>query len=169
MLYCAAMRFPIIAVALLIGTLTLQAETVRIGTFDQRAVALAFYRSDLWASTLRSKVAERNAAKQAGNTELVTSLEKWGKAQQELAHRQVFEGAPIPNVLEHLSPAFAEVAKDRHLAAIVSDLRYAAPSTQQVDLTDAIVDWLKSSSQTRAMVKTLRDKGPAAIGTPHGH
>lgn len=163
------MKFSIPAIAVLIATLTLHAEPVRIGTFDERAVALAFYRSDLWASTLRSKVAERNAAKQAGNTELASSLEKWGKAQQELAHKQVFEGAPIPNVLEHLSTALAEVAKAHDLAAITSDLRYTGPSTQRMDITDAIVDWLKSSKQTRAMVKTLREKGPSAIGTPHGH
>ena len=152
----------------LLGTQASQAESPKIGTFHDRAVALAFYRSEFWSAELKSKVAERNREQKAGNHARVAELEAWGKAQQDLAHRQVFDGAPILNVLEHIRPSFSDIAKAAGVTAIVSDVHYVQNSQVRVDVTMHIVDWLKSSAQTRAMVRDVLGKGQTGAGA-HKH
>jgi hypothetical protein len=156
-----------ITLALLLGSLTLNAQQFKVGTFDSRGVALAFYNSEYWAGVLKAKRAELESEKRAGNKEKVAELEKWGQGQQDLAHQQVFGSAPIPNVLEHLAPAFPEIAKAAAVPVIVSDVRYADSSVQKVDVTMHILDWLKSSDRTRAMVKSLKNVPPSE--GPHQH
>lgn len=156
-----------ITLALLLGSLTLDAQPFKVGTFDSRGVALAFYNSEYWAGVLKAKRAELESAKQAGNQGKVAELEKWGQGQQDLAHKQVFGSAPIPNVLEHLAPAFPEIAKAAGVAGIVSEVQYADSSVQKVDVTMNILDWLKSSERTRAMVKGLKTVPPSE--GPHQH
>jgi hypothetical protein len=164
------MRFTLtMALAVVAGGLTLQAQPPKVGTFNSRAVALAFYNSDHWSGIMKAKVAERNSAKQTGNQERVSELEKWGQAQQDLAHKQVFGSAPIPNVLEHLGAGFPEIAKAAGVGLIVSDVHYADPSVQKIDVTMHILDWLKSNDRVRGMVKDLLEKGPPSPDETHKH
>lgn len=149
---------------LLIGMQVSLAQHPKIGTFDSRAVALAFYRSEYWAEHLKSKVAERNREKAAGNQARVTELEAWSKHQQELAHQQVFDGAPVSNVLDHIRSSWPEIARTAGVNAIVSEIHYIGSPAATVDLTMQIVDWLKSSAQPRAMVKDVLENGPGARG-----
>ena len=152
-----------------LGGVPLSAQPLKVGTFNSRAVALAFYRSDVWAGVMKAKHAERASAQQAGNKEKVAELEKWGGEQQELAHKQVFGSAPIPNILEYVLPGFPEIAKAAGVPLVVGDVYYANDSVQRVDVTMQIVDWLKSNEKTRAMVKDLLDKGGSLTNVPHKH
>ena len=132
------------------------AEPVRVGTFHQQAIVVAYYRSPLWAETLKQKFAERAAAKQAGDEKKVKELEAWGGAAQELTHRQLAGSAPLTNILEALQPAFAEISQKEHLARIVSGSAPADPAVQTVDVTDQLLDWLTADEATRKIVLELR-------------
>lgn len=151
-----------IVLALVMSSLAVHAEPFRVGTFDNRAVALAFYNSDDWAGVLKAKLGERESAKKAGNDERVRELEKWGQEQQDLAHKQVFDSAPITNVLEYLAPAFADIARSAGVAVIVSGVQYTDSTVQKVDVTPQILDALKATARTREMIKRLSD-------SPHKH
>ena len=134
----------------------LAAQTVRVGTFHKASVAVAYYRSPLWAETLKSQMAAMQAAKRANDTQKVKELEEWGGKRQEIAHRQLTGEAPITNILEALTPAFPEIARQAQVAIVVADLPYADASVQTVDVTDSILDWLKADEATRKIVQELR-------------
>ena len=134
----------------------LAAQPVRVGTFHKASVAVAYYRSPLWAETLKSQMAAMQAAKRANDTQKVKELEEWGGKRQEIAHRQLTGEAPITNILEALTPAFPEIARQARVAIVVADLPYADASVQTVDVTDSILDWLKADEATRKIVQELR-------------
>src|SRR5690349_11160332 len=71
-------------------TLAMPRASTRVGTFDPRAVALAYYRSPLFELHLREWKAERDRFEAAGDTSRTAEIEAQGKAEQDLAHRQVF-------------------------------------------------------------------------------
>ena len=131
------------------------AQRVRVGTFQKASVVVAFYRSPLWAETLKVKMAEMATAKTAKDTKKVQELNAWGKAQQETAHQQLAGEAPISNILEALAPGLPEIAKKARVAMIVADLPHADGSVQSIDVTEILLDWLKADQRTRTIVRGL--------------
>jgi hypothetical protein len=137
------------------------AQTVRVGTFHKPSIVVAFYRSPLWAETLKAKMAEMATAKAANDTRKVQELEAWGNTGQETAHQQLAGEAPITNVLEALAPGLPEVAKKARVTMIVADLPYADSSVETVDVTGMLLDSLQADERTRTIVRELQDhKGP---------
>ena len=64
-------------------------ELVRIGVFDSRGVAIAYAHSSRFIDELKSKKAEMEKAKAAGDKEKMQALEQAGKtAQAGLRHRK---------------------------------------------------------------------------------
>jgi hypothetical protein len=145
------------------------AEPVRIGVYNTRAVALGFYRSPAWQKELRAKMVELDAAKRAGNAKAVEELEKWGKAQQDLAHKQVFGESPITNVLERIAPVLARVSKESELAGIAAAVAYTAPGVSTIEVTMRIVEGLEPDEKTRTMVRQFLDNPPPAGEASHSH
>lgn len=140
------------------GTLATPAQNLRVGTFHQPSIVVAYYRSPQWAAILNSKLADKDQAKKANDSKKVDELEAWGKAHQEQSHRQLAGEAPITNILEALQPAFPEIAKTAHVAAIVPDLPYSDSTVEKVDITDALLDWLKADERTRSIVRDIRGR-----------
>ena len=140
------------------GALATPAQNLRVGTFHQPSIVVAYYRSPQWAAVLNSKLAEREQAKKANDAKKVEELETWGKAHQEMSHRQLAGEAPITNILEALQPAFPEIAKSVHVAAIAADLPYVDGTVEKVDITDALLDWLKADDRTRSIVRDIRGR-----------
>jgi hypothetical protein len=132
------------------------AQTVRVGTFHKASIVVAFYRSPLWAETLKAKMAEMAAAKAANDTKKVQELDVWGNAHQETAHQQLAGEAPITNILEALAPGFPEIAKKARVTMIVADSPYADRSVEKVDVTEILLDWLKADERTRTIVRGLQ-------------
>lgn len=132
------------------------AQTVRVGTFQKASVVVAFYRSPLWAESLKVKMAEVAAAKTANNNKKVQELEAWGTAHQKTAHQQLTGEAPITNILEALAPGLPEIAKKARVSIIVADLPYADSSVQSIDVTEMLLDWLQADERTRSIVRGLK-------------
>jgi hypothetical protein len=55
--------------------------------------------------------------------------------------------APLTNILEALTPAFPSI--------VASDLLFAGPGVEKLDVTDFILDWLKADDQTRKMIRDI--------------
>jgi len=153
------MKVPDLAAIGLIAALAVAqapAQTVRVGTFHKASIVVAFYRSPLWAESLKAKMAEMAVAKAANDTKKVQELDAWGNAHQETAHQQLAGEAPITNILEALAPGLPEIAKKARVAMIVADLPYADSSVETVDVTDMLLDWLKADERTRTIVRGLK-------------
>ena len=131
----------------------------RVGTFDARAVALAYYRSPLHNQRLAKLSAQRKAAKEAGNSDLVKQLESAGAAEQARAHQQVFGNGPYDSLADDLATLLPAVAAAADVDLITAGKPlYARPGTQSTDVTDAVLQALQTDDKTRKMVQDMREK-----------
>jgi hypothetical protein len=136
--------------------------SLRVGTFDSRAVTVAFAASEIFDRQLRQLKEEHQKAKAAGDEEKVKKLETEGKAQQEQFHRQGFGTAPVDDMLRHIKDELPAVAKRAGVDMIVSKwaITYSVPDAQLVDVTDLIVEPFKPNERTKRIIRELRDKPP---------
>jgi hypothetical protein len=146
--------FILFAIFLVLSPLRSAAQTNRVGTFNRQAIALAYYRSPLFANDLAQHRAALADARRANDTEKIRTISAWLSQSQELAHTQVFENASIPNILEALKPAFDEIEKTQHLPSVVQ--APAGNSAETVDVTPQLLDWLKADSQTRSLIQDMQ-------------
>jgi len=144
----------LLAIFFVLSPLYAIAQTNRVGTFDRQAIALAYYRSPMFAAELAQHRAALDEAKRVNDTDKIRSISDWLSQSQEMAHTQVFENAPIPNILEELKPAFDEIEKARRLTAIVP--APAGPPAETVDVTPQLLDWLKADDQTRSLIRDMQ-------------
>src|ERR1039458_332338 len=150
--------FSVLAATVVVTAGLGSAQTIRVGTFHKPSIVVAFYRSPLWADALKAKLAELEVAKQAHDTSKVQDLEAWGNTQQELAPRQLSGDAPLTNILEALSPELPEIARRAGAHLMASDILFADPTVQTVDVTDLLLDYLKADAHTLSIVRDLRKR-----------
>jgi hypothetical protein len=129
-------------------------QTDRVGTFDRKSIVIAFYRSPMYAVTLRKRIAARDSAKRIGDSARVRELETWGARQQETAHEQLAGNAPIANILDALRPAFDSITKAARLRTIVA-APFTNARTDVVDVTPALLDWLEADAKTRDIIAQM--------------
>lgn len=140
-----------------LAVLPASAQAVRVGTFHKASIVVAYTRSQLKAETvMKPKLAEMQSAKEANDTKKIQELNAWGSAQQEYTHEQLAGERPLTNILEALAPAFPEIARKAGVALIAVDLPFTSPGVETVDVTDHILDWLKSDEATRRIVRELQ-------------
>jgi len=118
---------------------------VRVGTFDSRAVAGAYYGSDAFHDHLKVLTAEYEKAKAAGDKKRVKELEAEGPASQELAHKQVFGTWPVDNILAKIKGEIPKIAKQADVDVVVSKwyVGYRRTGVEFVDVTDLMVQRFK--------------------------
>lgn len=136
---------------------------LRIGTYDNRAIAVAYAPSR--HNPVRDKHAERAAAEQAGDRARVAELERWGREHQRQLHFQGFGHAPVGDLLAHVRDGVARVAQERGLAAIAMECDAVAPGVELVDVTDDLVELFEPSERTRDMARKVRQAEPVPLAT----
>jgi hypothetical protein len=137
--------------------------TVRIGTYDSRAVATAYVRSSGFAQRIKALQEQRAAAVKSGDAKAVERLENQGKLMQVRIHLQGFSDAPIDDVLHAVRDQLSEVARRNSVMAIVHAADYHDPQVELVDVTDDLVNLFNPDRETLKMVNQLRKTKPAAI------
>jgi hypothetical protein len=131
---------------------------VRIGTYDSRAIAVAFAASKTMNDELKTMMRQRDEAKKAGDTKKVEELEHRGQEMQRRLHRQGFSGAPVDDILAKVKDQIPKVAADSNVAVIVAKPDYTAADVETVDVTDALVKLFDPSEKTLKTIKDLRSK-----------
>ena len=144
-----------------------------IGTFDSRAVATAYMRSDKFNATMNELKRDYRDAKAAGDRERATELEKKGMTMQNLGHRQAFGDAPIPNVLTEIEDELADVAEQAGVDVMISKWRiaYEGPNAKYIDVTDKLVLLFDPDDETLDVIEQLKaiDPIPADQLNSHDH
>jgi hypothetical protein len=154
------MRALFLFCSLLVGVETASAR-VRVGTYDNRAVAVAYAASKY--NPVGEKMKEHQAAKAAGNDGRVKELEAWGAQHQRQLHRQGFCRVPVDDLLAHVKDKLPEVAEKAEVSAIVLQGEYLASGTEAVDVTDALVQLFEPSAKTLKTIAGLRKKPPVDL------
>lgn len=134
---------------------------IRIGVYDNRAIAIAWASSAL--NPVRTKMAELEAARKAGDQQKVKELEAWGPASQRLLHFQGFGRVPVGDLLEPVKAGVARVAAARGLAAIAMQCDHVAANAEVVDVTSDLVELYTPSDRTRKVVESMRSVKPMGL------
>ncbi|MGD0897691.1 MAG: hypothetical protein ABR915_07625 [Thermoguttaceae bacterium] len=143
-------------------------KPLRVGTFDSRAVALAyyrkFYRSPEFVARLKKLKEERDQANAAGDHEKAKKLETEGRGGQEHSHSQVFGSAPIDEIVAKIKDQLPEIAKQAGVDLIVSkwSVTYRSPGAEFVDVTEPMAKLFQPDEQTWKMLRDLTKHQPAS-------
>jgi len=140
-------------------------STSRIGTFDSRALAMAYYRSEEFMRQMVEMRAEYEKAKAAGDEKRVKELEAEGPAQQELMHKQGFSTWPVDNILTMIKENIPEIAKQASVDVIVSkwDIVYQQPGVEFIDVTDLMVIPFNPDEETLKTIKEIQQQDPVPL------
>jgi hypothetical protein len=135
---------------------------IKIGVFDSRVVALAYFRSTEQMTRLKGMHKELQQAKTDNNEKRVQELEKEGPWTQIRMHQQVFSNAGVSNIMKKISNELPAIAKEAGVLLIVSkwDMPYIDPSVETVDVTLPIAKLFKSDEQTLKIIEQMKDQPP---------
>jgi hypothetical protein len=141
------------------------AQKVRVGVFDSRMVALAYYNSDEQRTFMQDLMVRLKAAKAANDAAKIADLEFRGPAVQNLMHYQVFSNASIPNVMEKLAPELPKIAADARVSIIVSkwDVAFHDPNVEYVDVTDTLVARFNPSEKVQKWIDSGKTQQPMPL------
>jgi hypothetical protein len=138
---------------------------LRVGTFDSRAVAIAYARSETFNRNIKELKAEHGKAKAAGDEKRVKELEAKGKSQQELLHKQGFSTWPVDNILDQIKGEIPEIAKQADVDVIVSkwDIVYQRSGVEFIDVTDLMVKQFNPDEETLKVLNELQKHAPVPL------
>ncbi|MHC5002294.1 MAG: hypothetical protein ACYTJ0_04150 [Planctomycetota bacterium] len=129
---------------------------LRVGVYDNRSIAIAYAASAY--NPVGQKMKAYEAAKAAGDTELVEELEAWGEKAQRQLHRQGFGRVPVGELLAHVKDRLPEVARRAGVDAIVWQADYLTPHVEKVDVTMELVQLFEPSEKTLTWAKQIREQ-----------
>lgn len=138
---------------------------VVVGTFDSRAIAITYYRTEATASYFEDLKTEHAEAVESGNKERVKELEAEGQASQELIHKQSFGTWPVDNILEIIEGKIPEIAKQADVDLIVSkwNIVYKHSGIEFMDVTDVMVNLFNPDEQTLGIVEQIKMQNPVPL------
>ena len=139
--------------------------SMRVGTFDSRAVAVAYGRSEVFMNHVAGLMTEYERAKAAGDDKRALELEAEVPAEQELLEKQAFSAWPVDNILEQIEEEIPAIAENADVDAIVSkwDIVYQRSGAEFIDVTDLMVNLFDPDEETRNMLKGLMDQDPVPL------
>jgi hypothetical protein len=139
-----------------------QPAKVRIGVFDSRAVAFAYYRSDEFQKVMKDLNAEHAKAKAAHDEKRAKALEKEGEWSQVRTHQRVFSTGPVSDLLAKVKGQLAVIAKQERVSVIVSkwEVQFGDPAAELVDVTLPVAKLLNPSADVLRFVEETKEQAP---------
>ena len=135
-----------------------------IGTYDSRAIAIAYAGSPMFAKELQQLKADHDKAKAAGDLETAAKLEAQGKARQVALEKQGFGSASVDDILVRITNALPEIQRTDGVAAIISKWDEAQlkkhPGAETVDVTMKLVDAFQPNDKARKNAIEIQKSKP---------
>lgn len=148
-------------------------EVLRIGTYDSRAIAVAFSGSPAFKQRMVDLKDRHDKAEAAGDKKLIAKLKAEARAQQKMAHRQAFSTAPVDDILKHIAAQLPKIKKDAGVAAIVSKWNIEAlakhKSAERVDVTMRLVEALEPNERQKKIAIAIQEHEPVPIEEMKDH
>ncbi len=138
---------------------------LRVGTFDSRAVVVAYASSVEFKQWIKKFKEEHDQAKADGDEKKAKELEEKGKAGQQMFHMQGFSTAPVNDILEHIKDQVPAIARQAGVDLIVSkwEVVYQSPDAEFVDITDLMIKPFNPSEKTLKIVTELTKHPPITL------
>ena len=139
----------------------------RIGTYDSRVVAYAWFWSEAHQRQINEKAKAAKEAKAAGQTARHEELSAVLKQGQQRIHWQVFSTAPIADVLAEIKDRLPEIQKQAGVSKLVSQWDEATlkqhRKAKRVDVTDRLVQEFKPGETQLKVIADLKGKKPVPL------
>ena len=141
-----------------------QVQRVRIGTYDSRAVAVAFGRSENSRQHTDDLHQRHARAKEAGDRKTADQLVRQGQSLQVRRHLQAFSNAPVNDILAEVQDRLRQIAHQRGVVAIAASTDYRDDArVEVVDLTNDLVMLFNPDENTLAIIADLKKQSPLPI------
>ncbi len=177
------MKIALIGTALLVvGSLTAcqnaraastqeEAPTLVVGTFDSRAVAIAYAASDEFRAKMSAMQEELKQAREAGDTKRVNELEEAGPRLQKVFHTQAFSNAPVRDLVATIQKELPGLAEQAGVDVIVSkwSLTYQKPSARFVDVTTLVAGAFDPDEKALKHIREIVQTDPVPLSELHNH
>ena len=139
--------------------------TVVVGTFDSRAVLMAYVGSDAFTDYMQGLHADLARAKAAGDEKRVAELEAFGPVMQKQIHQQGFGTAPVDDIIQRIEDELPAIAEEAGVDVIVSKwaLDYRGPTAQFVDVTDLLTAEFDPSAETLQGIREIVAQAPVPL------
>jgi len=136
-------------------------ETLRVGTFDSRAITHAYGLSEMAKPMVSDMRKKYILAKKEGNEELRIEL----KALQQVMQQQAFSIACVADILEKVEAELPKVAKEAGVDVIVSkwEVMFKNPSIEIVDVTSHLVKLFNPSESGLKEIESLQERPPVPL------
>jgi hypothetical protein len=138
---------------------------VRVGTFDSRAVAIAYARSAMFAPIMKDWKDKYEKAKAEKNEAVIKECEAWGPNYHKLQMLQAFSLASVADILEKVKDQLPRTAKEAGVDILASkwELAYQNPSFEIVDVTSYLVKIFNPDEQTLKIIGELSKQPPIPL------
>ncbi len=141
---------------------------LRVGTFDSRAIAIAFAHSDLLREQHRGLMTELDQAKAAHDEKRVAELQSTGQALQRLLHLQGFSTGSVINLMDRIKNGIPGVAREAGVLVIVSkwEVMYRDPAIEYVDVTMPLAMKFNPNQRGLKLIEELPKHEPIPLDKP---
>ena len=144
------------------------AKKIRVGVYDNRAIALAYFGSEY--NAFLKKRAEVKEARAAGDTARVKELDVWVERFQRQIHFQGFCRAPVDDLLLLVKDKMAGVARNAGVDMIGWYPDYSGAEVEIVDITAELVALFNPTEDKLKQIEGLKDVEPTALAdVNHDH
>ena len=137
------------------------AAKMRVGTYDNRAVAIAWFHSEF--NDLGKLHEQMRAAKVAGDQAKIDELSELGRKLQRKLHFQGFGRAPVTDLLKPVKDRLGEVAAAAGVDAIVFECDFAGEGVEVVDVTDEVVKLFDPTTEALQTIQELSQHDPVPL------
>jgi hypothetical protein len=151
-----------------LGAAETNTALTRIGIYDSRAVAYAWFWSGKHQSQLTKLMQDARAAKAAGDTNRFKEFDAKLRRHQDEMEREVFGTAPPTVALDELKDRLPEIQKAAGVAAIVSKWNDTAlkkySDAEKVDVSDRLVrEFITSTPQQQKVLSEMQRQKPLPL------
>lgn len=133
-------------------------EAGLVGTYDGRAVVIAYVNGPRFRSWMAELRQQHDAAEAAGDTNRTAELEQQAQQRQERLHVQAFEGGDIDDVLEVIAGELDAVRHQAGVSRLERVNRARDADVVTVDVTDLLVELFEPSEQGRKWIADMRER-----------
>ncbi len=139
----------------------------RIGIYDSRAVAFAWFWSGQHQTRLKELMQNARDAKTAGDTNRFREFAARLRLHQDEMHREVFSTAPPAGALDELKERLPEIQQAASVAALVSKWDDAAlkkyPDAEKLDVTDRLVREFNPPEKQLKVIPSIEKSAPLPL------
>jgi len=140
-------------------------HSLRVGTFDSRAVAIVYYQSEEQRQFRQDLSKEYSDAEASGDGWRIMQLDAFFPALQHRMHQQGFSTGSVREIVAKLGAELPRVAEEEGVSLIVSkwELPYWSEAVELVDLTPQIVALIDPSDRALMLVDQMKASPPAPM------